>query len=118
MLHWDGIFANPKVIARTIELRENDGVEVVGSVNVFQAEGLDMVGYNIARKHWGRGIATRALRMLLGEVTIRPLHATADRSNVASARVLERCAFRCTGHHMGEETERYLAREVASFVLE
>lgn len=118
MTHWDGIFANPKVIARTIEAQESGGVEIVGSVNVFQADGLDMVGYNIARRHWGRGIATRALELLLEEVKVRPLHATAARANAASARVLERCGFRCTGYHMGEETERYLAREVASFVLE
>ncbi len=118
MTHWEGIFANPKIIPRTIEARENGIVEIVGSVNVFQAEGLDMVGYNIARRHWGRGIATRALELLLQEVKVRPLHATTARANGASARVLERCGFRCTGSHMGEETERYSAREVASFVLE
>ncbi len=116
--HWDGIFANSKIIPRTIEARENGELEIVGSVNVFQAEGVDMVGYAIARKHWGKGIATKALELFLEEVRIRPLQATAAADNAASIRVLERCGFRFTGREMGEETERYIAREVASFVLE
>lgn len=116
--HWDGIFANPKIIPRTIEARVNGVAEIVGSVNVFQADGVDMVGYAIARKHWGKGIATRALELFLAEVSQRPLRATAAADNAASIRVLERCGFRCTGREMGEETERYVAREIASFVLE
>lgn len=116
--HWDGIFANSKIIPRTIEARENGELEIVGSVNVFQAEGVDMVGYAIARKHWGKGIATKALELFLAEVSLRPLRATAAADNAASIRVLERCGFRFTGREMGEETERYIAREVASFVLE
>lgn len=125
---WEGIFANSKVIARTIEWHRGGTFahgaevggsgEIVGIVNVFQVEGVDMVGYTVARRHWGKGIATRALRLFLDEVTQRPLVAEAVADNVASICVLERCGFRRTGARMGEETERYIACEVASFVLE
>lgn len=111
---WEKIFKEQTVVARVIV---EDG-RVVGSISCFKAEGRDSVGYWIAREHWGRGLASVGLRLFLQEVSLRPLHATAARSNAASIRVLERCGFRLTGYFMGEETERYLAREVASFVLE
>ena len=41
----------------------------------------------------GKGLATRALQELTGEVTQRPLHAWVATSNVASIRVLEKCGF-------------------------
>jgi RimJ/RimL family protein N-acetyltransferase len=111
---WEGIFKNPQVVPRVIV----EGERIVGAINCFQREGLDMIGYWIDKPHWGRGIATRALTLFLGELKRRPLHATAARSNAASIRILERCGFRLTGYHMGEETDRYVAREVATFVLE
>lgn len=110
---WDRIFQDPAVVSRVIVQDEL----VVGGINCFVADGLDSVGYWIAREHWGRGIASRALRLFLAEVPRRPLHATAARANVASIHILQKCGFRLTGYHMGEETERYLAREVATFML-
>jgi RimJ/RimL family protein N-acetyltransferase len=56
--------------------------------------------------------------LFLGEELRRPLHATADRNNTPSRRILEKCGFRCVGFRMGEETERFVAREIAEFVLE
>jgi RimJ/RimL family protein N-acetyltransferase len=111
---WERNLVDPGVEGRVVVV---DG-EVVGSIARFQQEGRDAVGYWIAREHWGRGIATRALRAFLAEVAVRPLHATAARTNTASIRVLERCGFRLLGYHMGEESERYVAREVGRFVLE
>ena len=35
----------------------------------------------------------------------------------ASRHILEKHGFRRTGFRMGEETDRYLAREIADFVL-
>lgn len=46
---------------RTIEL---DGA-VVGSVLSYEQDGLPEVSYWIGRAHWGRGIATEALRRFL-----------------------------------------------------
>jgi RimJ/RimL family protein N-acetyltransferase len=111
---WQGHFANPKINARVIEV----GGEIVGSLACFEAEERDCVGYWLARAHWGRGIASRALAIFLRDERRRPLHATACSANAASLQILEKCGFRRVGVRMGEETERYLAREVVEFVLE
>jgi len=112
--HWAKVLVDPGVTARAILA---DG-EFVGTVSCFQAEGLDCVGYWIDRAHWNRGIASRALALLLGEVTKRPLHATAARTNAASIRVLERCGFVVTGHTFSPATARYRACETTSLRLD
>lgn len=119
---WVGIFANAKIIPRTIEWHrdsagESASPEIVGIVNVFQVEALSMVGYTVARRHWGKGIATRALRMFLDEVTQRPLIADAAADNAGSIRVLERCGFRRVSEYMGEETDRYIAGPIVRFEI-
>ena len=111
---WERNFADPGVNARVIEI----GGVVVGSIARFQADGHDCVGYWIARAHWGKGVASRALAQFLAEEPRRPLHATAASSNAPSRHILEKCGFRLTGLRMGEETDRYEAREVAQYVLE
>jgi RimJ/RimL family protein N-acetyltransferase len=119
---WQQHFANPLINARVIEIDVGGSgerrSEIVGTLACFQAEGRDCFGYWIARAHWGKGIASRALALFLDEEPRRPLHATAVRTNAPSRRILEKCGFRCVGFHMGEETERFLAMELAEFVLE
>lgn len=115
---WQRNLADPGVNSRVIEINARPEPLVVGSVSRFQADGRDCVGYWIARPHWGMGIASRALTLFLDEERCRPLHATAARTNVASHRILEKNGFRCTGYRMCEETSRYIAREIADFVLE
>lgn len=120
---WARHFTDPKINARVILLDARDGGEIVGSLACFQVQGVDgksqdSVGYWIARPYWGQGIASRALAMFLREEARRPLHATACRANAASLRILEKCAFRCTGVRRGEETDRFVPREIAEFVLE
>jgi len=80
-------------------------------------DGQDAVGYWIARAHWGRGLATRALTLLLGEVAIRPLHARVARTNVASIRVLERCGFTISGYRMSPPDDHFPACEEALLIL-
>lgn len=111
---WERSFADPRVNSRVIEI---DGV-IVGSIGCFQAEGHDCIGYWVARSHWGKGVASRALTMFLEEERRRPLHATTTGANAASQRILQKCGFRFVGLRMGEETERYVAGEIADFVLE
>jgi RimJ/RimL family protein N-acetyltransferase len=91
--HWARIRADPAVVLRTIEA---DG-EVAGSALSFVLEERRQVGYWIGRSHWGRGIATEALRQLLRLVAERPLQARVAPGNAASARVLEKCGFRLAG---------------------
>jgi RimJ/RimL family protein N-acetyltransferase len=111
---WARNLEDPGVSARVIEL---DGA-IAGSISRFQADGRDCVGYWIAREHWGKGVASRALALFLRQEPLRPLHATAATANTASRRILEKCGFRCTGTRMGEATERFDAREIADYVLE
>jgi len=111
---WDRILVDPAVNSRVIEL---DGV-ILGSISRFQADGHDCVGYWIARAHWGRGVASRALAMFLIEEPRRPLRATAASTNAPSRHILEKCGFRCQGLRMGEETDRFIAREIADYLLE
>lgn len=118
---WERVFADPGVNSRVIEIdaeHGEGGPEIVGSISRFQAEGHDCVGYWIARAHWGKGVASRALKMFLAEERRRPLHATTVSTNTPSRRILEKCGFRCVGVRMGEETERFVAGEIADFVLE
>lgn len=75
------------------------------------------VGYWLDRAHWGKGITSRALRLLLQEVTKRPLVATAAISNGASLRVLQKCGFAVEQVRRDPATDRYPECEVAVLVL-
>lgn len=87
--HWIGVLADPSVVTRGIDV---DG-ELVGHVVSFLHDRRREVGYWIARSHWGRGIATRALGDFLRLETRRPLHAGVAPHNAGSRRVLEKCGF-------------------------
>ncbi|MEV8004379.1 GNAT family N-acetyltransferase [Streptomyces parvus] len=77
-----------------------DGV-VVGHVGAYGEVGDRQVTYWIDRAHWGRGLATAALRAFLDETPTRPLHARAAADNLGSRRVLEKCGFVVTGIDRG-----------------
>jgi len=96
--HWRKILADDGGLVRTIVADE----EVVGHVCAFDMAGEREVGYWIAREHWGRGIATRALEALLLLERTRPLHAHVARHNLGSIRVLEKCGFTRGGEGRGE----------------
>ncbi|WP_371612169.1 GNAT family N-acetyltransferase [Streptomyces clavifer] len=110
--HWQRIRASDTVIMRTVLA---DGA-VVGSVGVYGAPAEREVTYWVDRAHWGRGLATAALRALLDAVPERPLHARAAADNAGSLRVLAKCGFTVTGtdrgyaQARGEETDELLLR--------
>ena len=114
---WEKHFTDPGVSGWVIERHAGDAAEIVGSISRFVADGHDSMGYWIAQDHWGKGIASRALTLFLAQETCRPLHATTAKNNAASRKILERCGFECLGFRFGEETERYLPRDIADFVL-
>ncbi|MGV9561759.1 GNAT family N-acetyltransferase [Streptomyces sp. NPDC003480] len=87
--HWGRLRDSRDVDVRTV-LADGD---VVGTAGVYGEPGEREVTYWIDRAHWGRGIATAALRMLLEEVPERPLYARTAADNVASGRVLGKCGF-------------------------
>ncbi|MEP7099721.1 MAG: GNAT family N-acetyltransferase [Burkholderiales bacterium] len=109
--HWARIAADPGVVNRTIEF----GGAVVGHVASFEQGGEREVTYWIDRPHWGCGIATRALRLLIAELPTRPLHARAAADNAASIRVLTNCGFVACGTDRGFATAR--AAEIDELLL-
>ncbi len=107
---WDGLLRRPDVIQRTITV---DGV-VAGHVARFEMFGKPTVAYWVARRFWGRGVASAAVRAFLAERPERPLYARVAADNAASARVLEKCGFRpyrrerAFAEARGEEIEEVL----------
>ena len=93
MAHWAGILRDDSVVAKTV-LFEG---QVAGNVVSFEMEGQRLVGYWIGKRHWGKGVATRALGEFLKHETARPLHARVATTNVASISVLEKCGFAVSG---------------------
>lgn len=122
MARWRDVLVDPAINPRVIEIvTPGDGPhEFAGTISVFQApnETRDSIGYWIARPHWGKGIASRALERFLREEPRRPLHATASMSNLASHRVMLKNGFRLVRRYLSEESDRLMARETGEFVLE
>lgn len=60
------------------------------------------LGYCLARKYWGKGIITRAVKMVVSNIfqecpDLERLEATVDLNNRASQRVLEKAGFHRDG---------------------
>ena len=108
--HWKRIRASQDVL-RTVLV---DG-DVVGSAAVYGEPGEREVTYWIERAHWGRGVATAALRELVAQVPERPLYARAAADNAGSLRVLQKCGFRVTARASGFANAR--GAEIDEFVL-
>ena len=96
--HWARVRADDANIVRTIVA---DG-QVAGNIGSWQQDGQQLVGYWVGREWWGRGVATRALALLVDEMSVRPLYAHVVAHNVGSIRVLEKCGFR---RDRGQEAE-------------
>ncbi len=111
--HWEGVLRDAGVTPRVIIA---DGV-LVGSIDKFVRGGADFIGYWIAREHWGRGIATRAVALMIREVGARPLRARVASHNIASLRALERNGFVAVSRAHDAETDRIVAGESISLEL-
>ncbi|HEX5135714.1 MAG TPA: GNAT family N-acetyltransferase [Planctomycetota bacterium] len=111
MAHWARLLAEPSVAKKAILL----GGRVAGSIASFGPVAQREVTYWIAREHWGKGVATAALRELLLLETTRPLFARAASDNAGSIRVLEKCGFRIVRHERGFANAR--GAEIAEVVL-
>lgn len=91
--------------------------ELCGSIGCLQVRGRCIVGYGLGQAWWGRGIASRALALLLAQVSQRPLYATTAATNTASIRVLAKHGFVIEERRTAPESERCLPREELSFIL-
>ena len=104
--------ADTSVTHRIIDV---DGA-IAGTIGSFQVDNQTEVTYWVGRTHWGKGIASAALQLLLAETAGRPVYARAASDNVASLRVLEKAGFRCVGVNRdfargrGEEIEETILR--------
>jgi RimJ/RimL family protein N-acetyltransferase len=77
-------------------------VGVAGVTKVYRDQGSASCGYWVAREARGRGVATRALELLIGfaeeELGLDRLRLWADARNVASQRVAEKAGFVVASH--------------------
>jgi RimJ/RimL family protein N-acetyltransferase len=91
--HMAKVRSSPGITLRAVTC---DG-HLAGSISSFPDGDQMEVTYWIDRPAWGKGIATRALALLLELVTSRPLYARAASDNSASLRVLQKCGFLAVG---------------------
>lgn len=104
--------ADTTVSHRAIDV---DGA-AVGTIGSFRIDDRLEVTYWVDRAHWGKGIATAALQILLAETAERPVFARAASDNLGSIRVLEKAGFRRVGVDRGfapgrgEEIEETILR--------
>lgn len=121
---WDDILGTPtsppKPTGVTPRVIIADGV-LVGSINIFPSNAPDFpedgavpnyLGYWLAREHWSRGIATRAIALMLEESSIRPLFARVISHNAASLKALTRNGFEVVSRTTRPATDRYAGGEV------
>lgn len=115
--HWAKILAKDTVIARTVVVRDDAGEEhVAGHIASFMRGDDREVTYWIGREHWGDGVATRALKLLLEEDQTRPMYGRAAADNAPSIRVMLKCGFiedrreRGFANARGEEIEEVVMR--------
>jgi RimJ/RimL family protein N-acetyltransferase len=89
---------------------------LVGTIASYVSEGATEVTYWIDRTCWGQGIATRALRLLLEEISVRPIRARAASDNAGSLRVLQKAGFHPIGTEVSFAAGR--AAEIEETILE
>ena len=112
--HWENALSDSNVVAKAISV----GERLAGYISCFKRDGFHFVGYWVGQEFWGQGIASRALELLLNEVTIRPLHAHVAINNRASLRVLQKCGFVVRSVKLAPADDRNLECEEAFLVLE
>ena len=90
---WIKQYEKPERLNFAIELKETS--ELIGGIDVVgYLDGIPVIGYVIARKHWNKGFATEACKALIeylfskGFDTIR-IDAIVE--NIASNKVIEKC---------------------------
>lgn len=96
--------------------------EPVGMINLqFRDDGVATVAYGVFPAQRGRGVAPRAVRLLVGwartELRVPQVLLEADEENVASIRVAEKAGFRRIGSRAESDGDRGV-RTVAVFALD
>lgn len=110
--HWKKILKDPSVEKKLILL---DGDPAGYLVCFIRARPDREVGYWISRDHWGKGLATKALRLFLMQYAFRPLYARVAKHNAASLKVVRRNGFKIIGedkfsNSAGENYDEFVLR--------
>lgn len=98
--HFVGMEADRRHPTFLVTLPGATGSRLIGSLGIFGGEEGPELGYWIARRFWGRGYATEAVRTVLPiarALEHARLRAWAFADNPASARVLRKAGFAPTG---------------------
>jgi RimJ/RimL family protein N-acetyltransferase len=104
---WRRILTEPDVTVFTVlDACDHHVPQALGQVLSFLVDGQPEVSYWIDRAHWGRGVATDALRLLLARVETRPLFARAAQDNAGSLAVLRHNGFTVVGEDVGPAAAR------------
>src|SRR5713226_8889996 len=78
-VHMAKVMSSPENRFRAI-IRDS---QFVGTIGSYVSDGATEVTYWIDRTCWGQGIATRALELLLEEISVRPIRDRGDHSRAA-----------------------------------
>jgi RimJ/RimL family protein N-acetyltransferase len=110
--HMSKVMSSPENRLRAIMCNSR----FVGTVGSYPSDGATEVTYWIDRAYWGQGIATRAITLLLAEISVRPIRARVASDNVGSLRVLEKAGFHPIGMEVSFAPGR--AAEIEETILE
>lgn len=104
---WLEQYSSPDYYQWAIELKETG--EVIGTISVValnENTGAAEIGYCISKKHWGRGIATEAMKAavayLFEKTGAECVYARHNVKNAASGAVMLKCGLRYDGLIRGD----------------
>ena len=104
LARWVAEYEQPERLNFAIELKE-EGDRLIGGIDVVRYdEGMPVIGYNLSRAYWGRGIMTEACRRVLDYLFSQGFEAVkidAIVENAGSNRVIQKCG----GELVKTETE-------------
>ena len=100
--HISRLRTDPEILLFAITV---DG-ELAGTAGAFPVGPDTEITYWLNRSWWGRGIATRAVELLVDLVPVRPITARAASDNAGSLAVLRKVGFRAVGKEIAFATAR------------
>ena len=109
--HFVRLRTDPEILMFAVTM---DG-ELVGTAAAFPVGDDTEITYWLDRAWWGRGIATRAVELLVDLVPVRPITARAASDNAGSLAVLRKVGFRPVGKEVAYATGR--GEEIEETVL-
>lgn len=93
LARWVAEYEQPERLNFAIVLKEED--RLIGGIDVVRyVDGMPVIGYNLARAYWGRGIMTEACKRVLEYLFSQGYAAVkidAMVENIGSNRVIQKC---------------------------